>query len=332
MGHISLSMISVIIPTRNRAELLSATLDSIYFQTLPKKRFEVLVVDNNSSDHTTSVIKLAANKLDNLHYFFEPKLGLHNGRHMGLKNSKGDLLVFADDDIEALPTWLESIEQSFQDQAVAMVGGNNYPMFIGDPPIWLTELWNRQFFGSFKSISCLSVIEFTKDLKMISPFQIWGCNFAIRKSIVLDAGGFHPDGMPRELIQFRGDGESHISRYVEELSMKCVFHRGASVFHKITPERMTFRYFYERGFNQGISDSYTHLRSQYNNSNKLSPNISKKFFDFLKNLLFKIYDSSDVKYAMLQFHKGYKKGYIYHQSSYKKSKRLQEWVHKKTYL
>ena len=80
--------------------------------------------------------------------------------------------------------------------------------------------------------------------------------------ILIAAGGFHPDGMPKELIRFRGDGETHVSRHVAESGLECVFHPGASVHHKVTPERMTYAYFRQRGFNQGVSDSYTQLRQQ----------------------------------------------------------------------
>lgn len=243
-------MISVVIPTRNRADLLAPALESILKQDLLSPRFEVLVIDNGSTDDTQHVIDQYKVQLTNLTGLYAPKLGLHSGRHAGMKAAKGDILVFADDDIEALPTWLSSIDAAFKDPQVAMVGGNNYPLFLQTPPDWLNRIWHRPTFRGYKSITSLSVIEFTQPLQEISPYQIWGCNFAIRKEVLLKAGGFHPDGMPKELIRFRGDGETHVSRYVAESGLKCVFHPGASVYHKVTPERMTHAYFRQRGFNQ----------------------------------------------------------------------------------
>jgi glucosyl-dolichyl phosphate glucuronosyltransferase len=98
-------MISVIIPTRNRAELLRAALLSLSLQTLPPEDFEVLVVDNGSTDHTKKVVN-GFNGLMHLRYFFDPTPGLHVGRHRGLREASGEILVYGDDDIEALPTWL----------------------------------------------------------------------------------------------------------------------------------------------------------------------------------------------------------------------------------
>ncbi len=127
-------MISVIIPTCNRANLLSAALQSITEQGHPVEKFEVVVVDNGSTDHTREVTAQFADRLSNLRYFYEPEPGLHAGRHRGLQEAQGDVLVYIDDDIRATPAWLEAIAENFADPGVAMVGGNNYPDFQGPVP------------------------------------------------------------------------------------------------------------------------------------------------------------------------------------------------------
>src|SRR3989337_1555861 len=126
-------MISVIIPTLNRSGLLDRTLLSLTQQTLPTQDYEILVIDNGSSDNTVNVVEQYQAKFDHLQYVLEKKPGLHAGRHRGLKESNGDILVFADDDIEALPTWLEGIQESFQDQNTGLVGGKNIPNYESNP-------------------------------------------------------------------------------------------------------------------------------------------------------------------------------------------------------
>ena len=96
-------MISVIIPTRNRASLLKSCLASLCHQS-PQVNFEILVVDNGSSDSTQEVIKDYQLRIPNLICIYAPEPGLHIGRHAGMRAANGDLLVFADDDIEALPS------------------------------------------------------------------------------------------------------------------------------------------------------------------------------------------------------------------------------------
>ena len=107
-------MISVIIPTRNRAELLRDTLTSIQGQTLSYELFEVLVVDNGSTDNTKDVTLNFKKNLNNLRYVYAPVPGLHEGRHRGMKEARYNLLVFADDDILATPDWLLSYYEVFK--------------------------------------------------------------------------------------------------------------------------------------------------------------------------------------------------------------------------
>lgn len=325
-------MISVIIPTRNRANLLAQALESILKQDLARYEFEVLVIDNGSTDDTQNVIDLYKVELTNLVGIYAPEPGLHTGRHAGMKAVKGDILVFADDDIEALPTWLSSIRAAFQDPQVAMVGGNNYPLFMQTPPDWLKRMWHRPTFRGYKSIPSLSVIEFTRSPRHMSPYNVWGCNFAIRKEVLLQAGGFHPDGMPKELIRFRGDGETHVSRYVAESGLKCVFHPGASVYHKVTPERMTFAYFRQRGFNQGVSDSYTQLRHQGWPSTSGKRPFIKRVLDLAVRKALNLLDSTETRRVAAEWELGYREGYAYHQAAYRDDPEVREWVHRPTYF
>jgi glycosyltransferase involved in cell wall biosynthesis len=327
-------MISVVIPTRNRASFLNLALKSISQQTLSGCDFEVLVVDNGSIDETAQVIATHNSAIFNLRAIYAPDPGLHTGRHVGIKIADGDILVFADDDIEALPTWLESIKECFSDPNVAMVGGNNYPMFLETPPKWILKLWTRNKCFGYRAIPALSVLELCKDQKEISPYWVWGCNFAIRKDVVLSAGGFHPDGMPQDLIRFRGDGETHVSRFVAESNMKCVFHPGASVYHKVPASRMTYLYFYQRGFNQGVSDSYTDLRSrkhQFKHDSSVARSVYQKFLQLFRLGAERLLLCKDSFYALKMLNYGHRKGYNFHQEVYKMDAEVREWVHRERY-
>lgn len=325
-------MISVVIPTLNRADLLELALASLIKQDLQPFGFEVLVIDNGSTDHTQNVIDQFKGHLGNLSGIYAPEPGLHTGRHAGMKAAKGDILVFADDDIEALPTWLSSIDEAFKDPQVAMVGGNNYPLFLQTPPDWLNRMWHRPTFRGYKSISSLSVIEFTESPREMTPYHVWGCNFAIRKEVLMQAGGFHPDGMPKELIRFRGDGETHVSRYVAESGLKCVFHPGASVHHKVTPERMTHAYFRQRGFNQGVSDSYTQLRQQDLSSTSAKRPFIKRALGFAVRKALNLLDSAETRRVATELQLGHREGFAYHQAAYRDDPEVRDWVHQPTYF
>src|SRR5690606_19553916 len=117
-------------------------LRSLTRQTVSTSAFEVIVVDNGSRDSTREVVEGYSGSL-NLRYIHAPEPGLHVGRHVGYFEAKSDVLMYADDDIEALPTWVDSVVKAFADEKVGLVGGNNYPLFEKDPPEWLKLWWAR---------------------------------------------------------------------------------------------------------------------------------------------------------------------------------------------
>ena len=141
--------LSVIIPTRNRCALLDKTLRSISAQTFSPDLFEVIIVDNGSTDETSSIANRYRGILKNLKYFYEARPGLHEGRHCGFRESAGSILTYADDDIEAFPTWLEGVYESFLQEDVGLVGGKDMPLYEEPPPDWINDLWESNSYGKF---------------------------------------------------------------------------------------------------------------------------------------------------------------------------------------
>ncbi len=123
-------IVSVVIATRNRAESLRDTLDSLTRQS--RKPDEVVVVDNASSDHTRDI---ALNFVDslNLKYVYEAKRGIPHARNAGIQNAGGDIIAFIDDDCVADENWLRQLEIPFiKDPHVGVVGGEISYFKIGD--------------------------------------------------------------------------------------------------------------------------------------------------------------------------------------------------------
>ena len=141
--------------------------------------------------------------------------------------------------------------------------------------------------------------------------------------------------MPQELIRFRGDGETHVSRFVAESGLKCLFHPGASVYHKVTPERMTHAYFRQRGFNQGVSDSYTALRAE---TARVAPprswpyRVARWGWRQLRAAVSRLQTPAAAKRALGEFAFGYQEGYSFHQHAYQADPEVREWVHRERYF
>ena len=313
--------LSVIIPTRNRTNMLKLALESIAKQNLSQQFFEIIIVDNGSTDKTKYVVDSFMGKIRNLRYFHEETPGLHVGRHKGLKEAKASILVYADDDIEAFPSWLEAIAEAFEDERVALAGGKVLPKFETKPPEWLFELWSRKH-AKEKVLSYLSIIDLGDEIREITPCLVFGCNFSIRKRILIEAGGFHPDAMPENLIHFRGDGETHVSEYIAGSHYKSLYNPIASVFHFIPKERMTVEYFCERAYKQGISDSFAHIRKV---------GLGLRLPLFLKALKCLLLWSLNSK-LQAQIQMAYLRGYIRHQRNVKRDCALLDWVTQSTFL
>ena len=332
--------ISVIIPTKNRACELNITLDSIMKQNMAQVDFEVLVVDNGSTDNTVDIVNHYYGKIKNLRYFYEPMPGLHVGRHCGLKNAKTDILVFADDDIRAFPTWLTAIKETFeQNPDVVLVGGKNLPDYEVDPPSWVLKLWSQCEYGS--CLGYYSILDFGDEKKEISPYYVWGCNFSIRREALIKLGGFHPDGMPRNLLVYRGDGETAISEGIVNNHWKTIYHPNASVYHLVSKKRMTMEYLYNRAYAQGISQSYTDIRKQNGRLESIKLNISNQeetiyntckryFYQFFRYILGKYDREMELVQKTLQ--NGFADGYAFHQQEVRTNSEILSWVLRKDYF
>lgn len=327
-------LLSVILPTRDRAPLLDDCLASLATQSLSAHLFEVLVIDNGSSDATKGVARRHANQLP-LRYLFEPEVGLHAARHAGLRAAQADILVFGDDDIVADPDWLLSIESAFRETDVALVGGNNRPLFENPPPTWLSRWWEHPA-GKGHAISHLSILDFGEGQFDIDPGWVWGCNFSIRRSALLHSGGFHPDAMPAESLRLRGDGETSVSDGIRKAGLRACFHSGASIAHRVSAARMSADYFERRSYAQGISDSYTDLRHRGGDRSSVAA-FARRLRARVSTARAIATTGGDAVGRTLRLIRrrclsGYLAGYAYHQKEVALDPALRAWVLKENYF
>ena len=131
---------SIIVCTYNRADSLRHTLKCLAaLQSPDGVDWEVIVVDNNSNDHTRQVVKEFSSVFPRLRYEYEEQQGLSYARNHGIKSAKGDILLFTDDDVCPEPEWLATIMTSMSRYACDACGGYIAPTWEAPPPSWLTE-------------------------------------------------------------------------------------------------------------------------------------------------------------------------------------------------
>ena len=131
--------ITVILCTYNRCQSLPSALDSVTATLLPDSiEWEVLVVDNNSTDETRQVVEDFSRRWpDRFRYLFEPRPGKSNALNAGIREAAGDILAFMDDDVFVDPMWLQNLTANLHNGAWAGSGGRILPQWNCPPPRWL---------------------------------------------------------------------------------------------------------------------------------------------------------------------------------------------------
>ncbi len=322
--YINKNLISIITPTLNRADFLKLAIQSFVRQDFPPERFEIIVVDNGSTDSTKQIVEdaMTAHKSHTIRYIYEPEPGLLSGRHRGALEAKGDILVFTDDDIEATPKWLSALASAFEDPAVHLAGGPSLPKYETAPPSWIEP------YCSLKDnhLICIpfSLIDLGDELLEIDSTYVIGLNYAIRKRTLFELGGFHPDCIPKHLQYFQGDGETGLLIKIRERGYKTIYHPEAKVHHNIPSSRLTVEYFEGRYFYQGVCDSYTSIRK-----NRGTDNIPDRIFnpDDPTIPTLRVFNE-----YYQQIHKAYVDGYNFHLNAVRKSPILLSWVLKDDYF
>ena len=331
---------SIIIPTLNRAKILDKCLHRINNITKPNNDYEVLVIDNGSTDNTKEIIK----KYNFVNYLHEANPGLHNARHCGARNAKGSVLCYIDDDSFVDKNWLIGIEEEFTNKDCVISTGPCIPEFEKKPPKWLKYFWINCQYGKY--FDKLSLIDFHKKKMLIPAWFVFGCNFIITKKAVFDNKGFNPDGMPKEFINMRGDGETALSIKLNEQNILANYNPKIKIHHLVSESRLTKDYLIKRSFEAGISNSFSNFRNNigicsnnFNVINKLvykQPYFINKTLKIITKIYYKIIASSNNYKKFLEIKKLCDeeniKGYNYHQNLLKTDSDLIKWVSKENYL
>ena len=125
---------SIIIPTFNRCAALERTLNSLIKIHKQGKNYEVLIVNNGSTDGTSAMVEGFRSQLQ-FRVMNESMPGLLSARHRGAMESAGDICVFIDDDVRLDPEWLNALQDGFKDPSVILVGGPSRPLFEVEQPL-----------------------------------------------------------------------------------------------------------------------------------------------------------------------------------------------------
>jgi glycosyltransferase involved in cell wall biosynthesis len=315
---------SIIIPTFNRAQLLRRTLASLLAAVRDSRDHEILVVDNGSTDDTRDVVEHVARGADGgqLRYLREPMPGLLSGRHHGALESGGDVCAFLDDDVIVGPRWLNALNESFGDQTVGLVGGPSVPMFEAPVPEWVGNFYADHPHG--RMCGWLSLFDGGREIRRTDPADIWGLNFSIRRQVLFDLGGFHPDNMPKRLQRFQGDGETGLTMKARAAGVTAMYHPDARVEHIIPAARLTIEYFEQRSFYQGVCESFSEIRKSRGLTRVERPplDVARSTWQALKSFRGRLGEPPSLR----RTRRAHRAGYLFHQREVAADAALVDWV------
>lgn len=168
-------MISVAICTWNRSAVLAKCLEQIAACRPPESgRWEVVVVNNNSSDDTDAVLESFSGRLP-LKRVWEPRPGVSNARNAAVAVVSGDCILWTDDDVRVSENWIVEYERAFAEHPdVVFFGGPIRAHFDEEPPEWFRRCMN--YFPSAFALRDFGPDAVELDVRTV-PF---GANWAVR--------------------------------------------------------------------------------------------------------------------------------------------------------
>jgi len=239
--------ITVVLCTHNRSESLAKALASVAVQELsPGVRWEVLVIDNNSRDQTSAVVrKVSDEHPGRFRYLFEPRPGKSFALNAGIQEADGAILAFVDDDVVAEPKWLENLTATIRNGESAGAGGRIVPGWSCPPPKWL-PCFDRQALGPLVAFEPSS----EAGPLLEPPF---GTNMAFRKGMFEKYGGFRTDLGPRPDSEIRGEDTEFGSRLLAA-GEHLRYEPTAVVYHAVPQNRVRKSYFLKWWFDKARAD------------------------------------------------------------------------------
>jgi glucosyl-dolichyl phosphate glucuronosyltransferase len=197
--------------------------------------FDVIVVDNNSTDNTKDVVLSFEKKFPGqIQYILERKQGKCNALNTGILACQADFIAFTDDDVRVDQQWLLNIVKCFESQKCDGVGGRILPVFPPQTPAWIKE--NISLLAG-----CIVVYDYGTETKLYQKptYEFLGANYAFKRQVFDDCGLFRTDIGPGKGTY--GDDTEFVGRTLR-FGKKLYYCGEALVWHPVDINRTNLIY------------------------------------------------------------------------------------------
>jgi len=236
---------SVILCTHNRANRLAGAVGSAIDQDEDPDIFEILVVDNASTDATRSTVESFGSRV---RYVHEPRLGLAHARNTGWRHAQGEVAAYLDDDAVADAGWLRAILAAFgRARSPGCAGGPVRPMWEAPRPPWLAD----------ELLTSLTILDWPGGPHAITDLRAeWlaGANLAVGRALLETIGGF-VEGLDRSGTRLLSSGDVYLQKQIAARGGIIWYDPAIAVTHAVPESRLTRAWFRERYWAQGLSDA-----------------------------------------------------------------------------
>jgi glycosyltransferase involved in cell wall biosynthesis len=239
-------LLSIIVCTYNREKYIGQCLKLLANQTLDHSKYEVLVINNNSTDNTQNIVDDIIQKysLTNFKSFIEENQGHTYARNRGISESFGKILSFLDDDAFVAVDYCEQLLSFFEKhKKVAAIGGKIVPEYEWEEPPWMSSYL-------LPLVAALDLGEKSKPFGSMK-FPI-GANMAFRKSVFENYGAFDID-LGRRGTGLEGGDEKEMFIRLKKGKEEIWYVPQVFANHVIPPQRVEISYI--KGLAKGVGTS-----------------------------------------------------------------------------
>jgi len=261
---------SVVVCTRNRATLLDVALSSLAGQSVDPARFEVLIVDNASTDATPQIVSRwrSAARFECRH-IVEDRLGTAHARNRGIAEARGRVVAFLDDDARAESEWLGHLLRVLDEERVCGAGGRITLEWESPRPRWLTEPHLLALLAEFDlgDVPC-RVERF--------PYLV-GTNMAFLAELFARVGGFSAE-LERRSATVIGMEDVEFCHRAVQAAGPLAYEPRAVVHHFVPDHRATLGFLLRRSYADGRSMARFHRmtgqRDRHSRARRLLRNVA----------------------------------------------------------
>ena len=292
--------LSIVISTYNNANSLARTLASVAAQDADKSMWECVVVNNASTDNTESCVKTLIEKYDhiNLKLVQELQQGLSYARNRGIAESKGDVIVFIDDDETINNGFVSAYIDLFQNHDAFAASGAVKVCYDSARPRWMSKYTEQMIANPIDLGSEIVTIT--------SSTTPAGGNMAFNREIFNLYGGFDTE-LGRKGKMLLGGEENELFDRIRNLGERIFYTPHAIVYHHIADHKLTPEYFDKLSYGVGVSKR---LRAEKSGLERelFSDEKSKRFYTIILAILYTLALQPQKAAWLWRMRKGISKG------------------------